>query len=109
MPDKCGVPTISHTPIDMTMYNDHGHIYICKRVFMKEISKSQFKPKTLEYFRNVQETGEPLIITEYGKPVLKIMPYTPEPETLLQDLRGSVLSFEKPLEPVAIEDWDLLE
>lgn len=76
---------------------------------MKEISKSKFKAKSLEYFRNVQETGEPVVITEYGKPVLKIMPYTPDPEILLKDLRGSVLSYDQPLEPVAVEDWDLVE
>lgn len=73
-----------------------------------EISKSKFKPKSLEYFRKVQETGEPLIITDHGKPVLKIVPYTPSPDELLQVLRGSVLKYEDPLEPVGAEDWDLL-
>ncbi len=73
-----------------------------------EISKSKFKPKSLEYFRKVQETGEPIIITDHGKPVLKIVPYAPSPDELLQVLRGSVLSYEDPLEPVGDEDWDML-
>ena len=72
-----------------------------------EISKSKFKPKSLEYFREVQETGEPIIITDHGKPVLKIVPYAPSPDEL-QVLRGSVLSYEDPLEPVGDEDWDML-
>lgn len=72
------------------------------------ISKSQFKPKSLEYFRQVQETGEPIIITDHGKPVLKIMPYTPSPDELLKVLRGSVLRFEDPLEPVGVDDWEAL-
>jgi prevent-host-death family protein len=38
------------------------------------ISKSRFKPKALEYFRRVQETGKPIIIADRGKPVLKIVP-----------------------------------
>ena len=73
-----------------------------------EISKSKFKPKSLEYFRKVQETGEPIIITDHGKPVLKIVPYAPSPDELLHVLRGSVLSYEDPLEPVGDEDWDML-
>ena len=73
------------------------------------ISKSQFKPKSLEYFRQVQETGEAIIITDRGKPVLKIMPYTPSPDDLLKGLRGSVVRFDEPLEPVGVDDWEALQ
>ncbi len=38
------------------------------------VSKSQFKPKALEFFREIEKTGKPLIITDRGKPVLKIVP-----------------------------------
>lgn len=37
------------------------------------VSKSKFKPMALEYFRRVQETGEEIVITDRGKPVVKIM------------------------------------
>ncbi len=72
----------------------------------KQISKSKFKPKTLEYFRQVQETGEALIITDRGKPVLKIVPYAPSADELLKTLHGSVISYRDPLEPVGVEDWE---
>lgn len=72
-----------------------------------QLSKSQFKPKSLEYFRQIQETGEPIIITDHGKPVLKIIPYTPSPDELLKGLQGSVTKYEDPLEPVGPEDWDM--
>ncbi len=72
------------------------------------MSKSQFKPKSLEYFRQVQETGEPIIITDHGKPVLKIVPYTPSPDDLLKALRGSVVKYDDPLEPVGTDDWEVL-
>ena len=71
------------------------------------LSKSQFKPKSLEYFRRVQETGEPIIITDHGKPVLKIIPYTPSSDELLKALHGSVLKYDDPLEPVGLEDWNM--
>lgn len=73
------------------------------------LSKSQFKPKSLEYFRQVQETGEPIIITDHGKPVLKIVPYTPSLDELLKALRGSVVRFDDPLEPVGVDDWEALQ
>jgi len=41
---------------------------------MKTVSKSMLKPKMLEYFREVEETGEPLIVTNHNQPVLKIEP-----------------------------------
>lgn len=40
------------------------------------VSKSRFKPQALEYFRQVEKSGEPLIITDRGKPVLKVLPYS---------------------------------
>lgn len=72
------------------------------------ISKSQFKPKALEYFRLIEENGDTLIITDRGKPVLKVVPYTANTEEQLKILRGSVLQYDNPTEPVAIEDWDTL-
>jgi antitoxin (DNA-binding transcriptional repressor) of toxin-antitoxin stability system len=76
------------------------------------VSKSQFKPKSLEYFRMIEESGEALIITDRGRPVLKIIPYTTaatNPEDRLKALRNSILKYEDPLEPVALEDWEVLK
>ena len=44
------------------------------------VSKSKFKARALEYFRSVQRTGKLLIITDHGKPVVKIVPYREDPE-----------------------------
>ncbi|MEW6221568.1 MAG: type II toxin-antitoxin system Phd/YefM family antitoxin [Thermodesulfobacteriota bacterium] len=44
------------------------------------VSKSQFKPRSLEYFRRIEETGEELVITDHGRPVLKVVPYIADPE-----------------------------
>lgn len=73
------------------------------------ISKSQFKPQALKYFREVQETGRELVITERGEPVLKIVPYRPAPQTALEELRGSVVRYDDPTSPVGLEDWESLE
>jgi prevent-host-death family protein len=76
---------------------------------MNVISKSKFKPKALEYFRMVQETGQPLIIADRGKPVLKIVPFSEDPAEALRALRGSVVRYDKPLDPVGTGDWESLK
>ena len=69
------------------------------------VSKSQFKPRALHYFREVQEKGVELIITDHGKPVIKIMPFVEKPEEALERLRNTVIKYEDPTEPVGLEDW----
>ncbi len=72
------------------------------------VSKSQFKPRALAYFRKIQKTGRELIITDHGKPVLKVVPYCEDPEEALKGLRNTVISFTDPTEPVGQEDWEAL-
>ncbi|HET98176.1 MAG TPA: type II toxin-antitoxin system Phd/YefM family antitoxin [Desulfurivibrio alkaliphilus] len=73
------------------------------------VSKSQFKPRALHYFRKVQEDGQELIITDHNKPVLKITPYRERPEIVLRELRNTVRRYELPTEPVGEEDWEVLK
>lgn len=71
-----------------------------------EVSKSQFKARALEYFRDVERSGEPLIVTDRGKPRLEVRRFTPQERAPLDILRGSVLRYDRPTEPVGEDDWD---
>ncbi len=73
------------------------------------ISKSQFKPRALQYFREIEKTGKTLVISDRGKPVLKIVPYVENPEEALKVLRDTVIKYEDPTEPVGLEDWEALK
>jgi antitoxin (DNA-binding transcriptional repressor) of toxin-antitoxin stability system len=78
----------------------------------KIVSKSRFKPRALEYFRQIEETRQALTITDRGKPVLRIEPIEEAPSSeaeILEKLRGSVLGYDDPFEPVGIEDWEALK
>lgn len=75
----------------------------------KVISKAQFKPKSLEMFRSVEQTGEELIITDHGRPVLKIVPYSEDPEQWFRGLRNTVIRYDKPFEPVGEDEWEALK
>jgi len=67
-----------------------------------KISKSDLKPKLFSYLRKVTETGKELVITERGKPVLKIIPITDDEQDPLIALRGMVDRYDEPLEPVGV-------
>jgi prevent-host-death family protein len=74
-----------------------------------QVAKSKFKPHALQYFREVEQTGKSLIITDRGKPVLKIVPYSEKPFEALKMLRDTVLEYENPTEPVGLNDWESLK
>ncbi len=69
------------------------------------VSKANFKAKALQHLREVQRTGAELVITDRGRPVVKVVPYSDDPEALLRSLRGSVKRFVDPLAPVDVE-WE---
>lgn len=71
-----------------------------------QVSKSQFKARALEYFRAIEQSGETLIITDHGRPALEIRPYKKSEKDPLEQLRGSVLHYSDPTEPIAEDDWE---
>lgn len=73
------------------------------------VSKSQFKPQVLEYLRLVEKNKKPLIITHAGKPVIQVIPYSEDPKKKLEALRGSVIYYKNPTEPVGLDDWEVLK
>ena len=58
----------------------------------REVSKSQLKARMLAWFREVEETGEDLIVTSHGRPVLRITPVgrAETAASLFGDVRGRV-------------------
>ncbi|HEX9165316.1 MAG TPA: type II toxin-antitoxin system prevent-host-death family antitoxin [Gemmatimonadales bacterium] len=72
----------------------------------KSISKSRFKAQALQYFREVEQTGQALVITDHGTPVLKLVPYREDPAAALSVLRETVLRYQDPTAPVGEDDWE---
>ena len=70
------------------------------------VSKSRFKAHALEYFRQVEQSGKPLVITDRGKPVLRLVPYRSDPESSVRLLRESVVKYGAPTRPVGEGDWE---
>jgi prevent-host-death family protein len=77
----------------------------------KEVSVSKFKAICLELLREVQETGESILITKHGKPVAEVHP--PRAKRLRSPVgvmkgRGEILGdIVSPAAPAEI--WDALK
>lgn len=69
------------------------------------ISKSQLKARALELMREVERTGKPLVITDRGRPVLKLVPFESQ-ERPIESFRGCVLEYDDPFGPVDEDAWE---
>src|SRR4051794_16503757 len=83
---------------------DYGHDTIVMKP--THVSKSRFKAHALELFRQVEQSGHPIVITDRGIPVLRLAPYKDDLEAALASLKGSVLEYVDPMEPVDELDMD---
>ena len=70
------------------------------------VSKSRFKARALELFRQVEHTGTPIVITDRGTPVLTLAPYRQGPNAALRVLRETVVKYDAPTKPVGDSDWE---
>jgi antitoxin (DNA-binding transcriptional repressor) of toxin-antitoxin stability system len=71
------------------------------------ISKSKLKARMLEIFRHIEESGEELIVTDQGKPVLKIIPI--KQKATVSELFGSLQGQLKYLEDInapTLSEWE---
>lgn len=73
---------------------------------MKTVTKSALKAKMLEYFREIERTGEELIVTDHHKPVLKVIPIKPKKSVseIFAEYRGKIVYHEDIRTPT-LEEW----
>jgi prevent-host-death family protein len=73
---------------------------------MITVSKSALKAKMLEYFRQVEETGEDLVVTDNGRPVAKVVAIRARTSAAeaFGDVRGHVVYHDDLLAPT-IDEW----
>jgi antitoxin (DNA-binding transcriptional repressor) of toxin-antitoxin stability system len=56
----------------------------------KSISKSKLKANMLQIFRELEASGETLIVTDHNKPVLKIVPIKEKNPLMRCSLPGGI-------------------
>ena len=75
----------------------------------EQVSKSQFKARALEYFRQVEASGEKVIVTDKVQPVIEVRRYQQDNRSPLERLNGSVLELKRPTDPIGDDDWEAVD
>lgn len=73
---------------------------------MVTVSKSKLKTHMLEIFRQIEQTGEEVIVTDNNRPVLRIQPIARKAsvEDVFSPYRGKMILHEEPDTPT-IAEW----
>lgn len=58
----------------------------------RSIQASEFKARCLDLMDQVEAQGTELVITKHGRPVAKLVPVDPRPESPFGFLRGTVVA-----------------
>jgi len=77
---------------------------------MKKMAAGKFKTHCLSLMADVQATGEPVIVTKRGKPVVKVVPVASEENVLFGFMAGEFRitgDVESPVVP--IEAWEVMK
>lgn len=59
--------------------------------------------------KKTKKRKQPLIITYEGKPVITVIPFQQDSDVTRKSLRGTIISYDDPLEPVGEKDWEALK
>ena len=66
-----------------------------------EYAAAEFKMRCLALMDRVRETGVEYVVTKHGKPVAKLVPFTDGARpSFFGALKGTVLKYERPFEPI---------
>jgi prevent-host-death family protein len=72
-----------------------------------EVPAAEFKARCLELMDRVRETGTEYVITKHGVPVAKLVPVVEARRArVFGSMQGTVLEYERPLDPLD-EDYEV--
>jgi prevent-host-death family protein len=74
---------------------------------MKQIPAGEFKEQCLAIMDRVLHSGEPVLITKHGKPVVKLVPAQTQADEIFGYMAGKVKIVGDIVGPVTpLEDWE---
>ena len=74
---------------------------------MKQIPAGEFKSKCLAIMDQVMHSGEPVVITKHGKPVVKLVPAQNHADDIFDYMAGKAKAVGDIVGPVTPpEDWE---
>jgi prevent-host-death family protein len=67
----------------------------------ERIAAAEFKARCLELMDRVRETGVEYVVTKHGTPVARLVPCRePGRKAFFGSMKGTVLKYERPFEPI---------
>lgn len=73
---------------------------------MKQMPAGKFKAQCLSVMDRVLKSGEPLVITKHGKPVVKLVPAEEVPEEIFGYMKGKFEIVGDIVGPIVpLSDW----
>jgi prevent-host-death family protein len=74
---------------------------------MKQIPAGEFKAQCLAIMDRVMQSGEPVVITKHGKPVVKLVPAEKQADDIFNYMAGKVKIVGDIVGPITpLEDWE---
>ncbi len=77
---------------------------------MKRMRAGVFKARCLALMDDIQASGEPLVVTKRGKPVVKVIPFTVDNSDIfgfMADRMKIIGDIESPVVP--LKDWKIFK
>jgi prevent-host-death family protein len=74
---------------------------------MKQIAATRFKAQCLAIMDHVQQSGEPVVITKHGKPVVQVVPAKKEVDDIFGYMAGKAKIVGDVMNTVPVKDWNL--
>ncbi|MCY4370439.1 MAG: type II toxin-antitoxin system Phd/YefM family antitoxin [bacterium] len=72
----------------------------------RTIKASEFKAKCLKLMDEVQETGQEIVITKYGRPVSRLVPYRKRPQLVFGRNRDKIRILGDIVSPMPVEWYE---
>lgn len=72
---------------------------------MKQIPAGKFKTHCLSLLDEVARTQQSIVVTKYGKPVARVVPYSDSRETEENPLKGCII-FQDDIVSAINEEWE---
>lgn len=89
----------------------HGHKIVVMAKHRQrrggQVAAAAFKATCLKLMDRVRETGVEYVVTKHGTPVAKLVPYKALRRRGFGSMKGTVLAYERPFEPIE-GDYEIL-
>jgi prevent-host-death family protein len=73
---------------------------------MRKMAAGKFKNQCLAVMDIVHRTGEPVIVTKHGKPVVKLVPVRDSEDDIFDSMAGRAKVVGDIINTVPLEDWE---